>query len=116
MRLKVFGMALAAVFAAASFSVAVAAPAKIPRTPDKRPDLNGVWQVLNTANWDIEPHGPRAALAFRPGPVVPVPAKEVVALGAVGAVPAGPGVVVGGTLPYRPDALALRNENRADWL
>ena len=115
MRLKVFGMALAAVVAAASFSAA-AAPAKIPRTPDKRPDLNGVWQVLNTANWDIEPHGPRAALAFRPGPVVPVPAKEVVALGAVGAVPAGPGVVVGGTLPYKPEARALRDENRADWL
>jgi hypothetical protein len=34
----------------------------------------------------------------------------------VGAVPAGPGVVVGGTLPYKPEALALRNENRADWL
>jgi len=47
---------------------------------------------------------------------VPVPAKEVVALGAVGAVPAGPGVVEGGILPYRPEALALRNENRADWL
>ena len=116
MRLKAFGIALAAVFAATGLSVAVAAPAKIPRTPDKRPDMNGVWQVLNTANWDIEPHAARAALAFRPGPVVPVPAKEVVALGAVGAVPAGPGVVVGGTLPYKPEALALRNENRADWL
>lgn len=116
MRLKVWGGGLAALFAAISFSLAAAAPAKIPRTPDKRPDLNGVWQVMNTANWDIEPHAPRAALAFRPGPVVPVPAKEVVALGAVGAVPAGPGVVVGGALPYKPEALALRNENRADWL
>ena len=98
MRLKVLGAALAAIFAATVFNVAVAAPAKIPRTPDKRPDLNGVWQVLNTANWDIEPHAARAALAFRPGPVVPVPAKEVLALGAIGAVPAGPGVVEGGAL------------------
>ena len=115
MRLKDFGMALVAVFAAASFSAA-AAPAQIPRTPDKRPDLNGVWQVLNTANWDIEPHAARAALAFRPGPVVPVPAKEVLALGAVGAVPAGPGVVVGGAIPYTPEAKARRDENRSDWL
>jgi hypothetical protein len=116
MRLKVLGAALAAIFAATAFSVAAAAPAKIPRTPDKRPDLNGVWQVLNTANWDIEPHAARAALAFRPGPVVPVPAKEVRALGAIGAVPAGPGVVEGGTLPYTPEARAKRDENRADWL
>ena len=116
MRLKVLGAALAVIFAATAFSVAAAAPAKIPRTPDKRPDLNGVWQVLNTANWDIEPHAARAALAFRPGPVVPVPAKEVLALGAVGAVPAGPGVVEGGALPYTPEARARRDENRADWL
>ena len=40
-------------------------------------------------------YGPQAAMAMRKGPVVPVPAKEVVALGAVGAVPAGIGVVVG---------------------
>ena len=115
MRLKVLCAALATIFAATAISAA-AAPAKIPRTPDKRPDLNGVWQALNTANWDIEPHAARAAVAFRPGPVVPVPAKEVVALGAIGAVPAGPGVVVGGTLPYTPEAKARRDENRADWL
>ena len=30
---------------------------KAPRGPDGRhPDLNGVWQVMNSANWDIEPH------------------------------------------------------------
>jgi hypothetical protein len=48
--------------------------------------------------------------------VVPVPAKEVVALGAVGAVPAGLGVVQGGTIPYKRQALARRDENRANWL
>src|SRR5213596_1511864 len=78
-----------------------AAPAyRAPRGPDgKHPDLNGVWQVMNTANFNIEPHASSAALQMRPGPVVPVPAKDVLALGAVGAVPAGLGVVEGGTIP-----------------
>jgi hypothetical protein len=94
-----------------------AATYKAPRGPDRaHPDLNGVWQVMNTANWDVEPHAARAALQFRPGPVVPVPAKEVVALGAVGAVPAGLGVVEGGEIPYTPEARKIRDENRADYL
>lgn len=86
------------------------------RLADGHPDFNGVWQVLNTANFNLEPHGPQAAMAFREGPVVPVPAREVVALGAVGAVPAGLGVVDGGLIPYRPEALIQRDENRANWL
>lgn len=94
-----------------------AAVYKAPRGPDRaHPDLNGVWQAMNNANWDIEPHAARAALQFRPGPVVPVPAKEVLALGAVGAVPAGLGVVEGGEIPYTPEARKLRDENRADYL
>jgi len=60
-----------------------------------KPNLNGVWQALNTANYDILSHPAKAALAFRPGPVVPVPAAPVVAFGAVGAVPAGVGIVEG---------------------
>jgi hypothetical protein len=24
------------------------------RTPDGKPNLNGIWQALNTANWDIQ--------------------------------------------------------------
>jgi hypothetical protein len=88
-----------------------------PRGPDRvHPDLNGVWQVLNTANWDVEPHAPRAALQLRQGTFSQVPAKEVLALGAVGAVPGGPGVVDGGTIPYKPEAKALRDENRAKYL
>jgi len=80
------------------------------------PDLNGVWQVLNTANDDVLPHPARAALALRQGPNGPVPAKEVVALGAVGAVPAGFGVVDGGEIPYSPAALKQKEENQAHWL
>jgi len=98
-------------------SKGAAAAYRAPRGPDgKHPDLNGVWQVMNTANYNIEPHASSAALQMRPGPVVPVPAKEVVALGAVGAVPAGLGVVEGGTIPYTPEALKKRNENKADWI
>lgn len=88
----------------------------IPRTARGKPDLNGIWQAMTTANYDLEPHVARPALAMRPGPVVPVPAKEVLAFGAVGAVPGGLGVVVGGRIPYLPEALAKRQENQANWL
>ena len=94
-----------------------AAAYKAPRGPDgKHPDLNGVWQAMNSAGWDIEPHAARAALQLRPGPFVPVPAKAVVALGAVGAVPAGLGIVEGGEIPYTADARKMRDENRANYL
>src|SRR4051812_38471862 len=67
---------------------------KAPKGPGGHPDLNGVWRVGNSANWDIEPHAAKPAIQMRDGPVVPVPAKAVVALGAIGAVPAGMGVVL----------------------
>lgn len=109
---------VATVPAAAQAQKAKAAAAyKAPRGPDgKHPDLNGVWQAMNTAGWDIEPHAARAALQMRPGPFVPVPAKAVVALGAVGAVPAGLGIVEGGEIPYTADAKKQRDENRANYL
>jgi hypothetical protein len=99
-------------------SNAPAAAYKAPRLQGTdKPDLNGVWSVVNTANYNIEAHPASAALQLRPGPYVPVPAAEVVALGAVGAVPAGVGIVQGdGKIPYTPEALAFRDENKADYL
>ncbi|GIS81208.1 MAG: hypothetical protein CM1200mP14_27740 [Gammaproteobacteria bacterium] len=89
--------------------------AEIPRTQDGRPDMNGIWQALGNAHWDIEPHAARAALQMQPGPVVPVPAKPVLAFGAVGSVPSGVGVVVGGEIPYLPEARAKKIENQENW-
>ncbi|MEM9621623.1 MAG: hypothetical protein AAF993_08245 [Pseudomonadota bacterium] len=90
---------------------------RAPRGPDGvHPDLNGIWQAMNTANYDIELHLARHSLQERPGPHGPLPAPETLYLGAVGAVPPGMGVVVGGQLPYQPEALKLRDENRRHWL
>jgi hypothetical protein len=70
---------------------------KAPRTADGKPDLDGIWQALNTANWDIQEH------AAQSGPVV--------ALDAAGAVSAGLGVVEGNEIPYLPAAAAKKKEN-----
>src|SRR3954451_4195039 len=85
---------------------------RAPRTPDGHPDLNGIWQALNEANWDIQMHVARPALAVRPGPYGPVPAAAVLALGAVGAVPPGVGVVEGNEIPYLPAALEQKKKNQ----
>ena len=55
-------------------------------------------------------------MALRVGPYGPVPAAPVLALGAVGAVPPSLGVVEGGEIPYRREALARRKQNQDDWL
>jgi hypothetical protein len=71
---------------------------RAPRTPDGKANLNGIWQALNEANWDIETHGA--------GPS-PFPAL----LGALFAEPPGLGVVEGGPLPYKPEMLAKKKQN-----
>jgi hypothetical protein len=75
---------------------------RAPRTPDGKPNLNGVWQALNSANWDLSDH------AARPG--------AVIAMGALGAIPGGLGVVEGNEIPYKPEAAAKKKENMANWL
>jgi hypothetical protein len=118
----VFRGSLAACAAAAVVALVSLAPVtgqtRTPNIPrlNSQPDLNGIWQAMNTANWDIQAHNAKPALAMRPGPIVPVPAKEVIALGAVGSVPAGLGIVEGDEIPYRPEALAKKKENEANWL
>jgi hypothetical protein len=89
---------------------------RAPRGPGGKPDLNGIWQALNEANYDLEAHTARPAMTLRAGPYGPVPAAPVLALGAVGAVPPGMGVVEGGEIPYKPEALAKKKQNQQDWL
>jgi hypothetical protein len=92
-----------------------AAKYRAPRI-DGKPDFNGIWQSMNEANYDLEGHNARSAMALRPGPYGPVPAAAVVALGAVGSVPPSVGVVEGGEIPYKPEALAKKLENQTNWL
>jgi hypothetical protein len=51
---------------------------RVPRGGE-RPDLNGIWQALNEANYDLEAHVARAAMALRPGPYGPLPAAQTLA-------------------------------------
>src|SRR6516162_6456500 len=64
---------------------------RAPRTADGKPNLNGVWQAMNEANWDLEPHA-----AYQ---------GSLLALGAQFSVPPSIGFVDGGSIPYKPDAL-----------
>ena len=66
------------------------------------PDLNGIWQAMGSAHWDIEAH------AARSGPIVN--------LGALGAISGGLSIVEGGEIPYQPWARTRQQENLADWL
>jgi len=74
-----------------------AAQSKLPRTSDGKPNLNGIWQAMNTANWDLEAHAARQSLVLESG--------------AEGAEPGGLSVVEGGTIPYLPAAVAKKKEN-----
>jgi len=84
--------------ASADNAAAAAHPARI----GGHPNLNGVWQAMNTANWNLE-GGPMQAVT------------EFWKLGALFAIPPGESVVEGGPIPYLPEALEQRNKNRASW-
>lgn len=78
-----------------------AAWADIPRLAGK-PDFNGIWQAMNSANWNLEAH----------------PAAKIESqweLGALFNIPAGKSVVVEGSIPYLPEALQVREKFRAGW-
>src|SRR4030095_12800347 len=77
---------------------ACAVQPRIARTPDGKPDLNGIWQAMGSAHWNLEPHNAQAA--------------PVTSMGALGAIPGGLGVVEGGRIPYTAEALNKRAENR----
>lgn len=73
-----------------------------PARVNGKPNLNGVWQAVNSAHWNLEDHSAAGLSDFWQ-------------LGAIAAIPAGQSVVEDGAIPYLPDALAKREENRAGW-
>jgi hypothetical protein len=96
------------ILAAATLLFAVtAAQAQQPDRPAKisgHPNFNGIWQVLNTAYWNLESHS------------VDGFSKDFWQLGAIGVIPAGKSVLRGGgAIPYLPEALKKRDENRSKW-
>jgi hypothetical protein len=92
----------------ASAVMAAAAPGAHAQKNDRperllgHPNLNGIWQVMNTANWNLEAHSATDL-------------GEFWQLGALAAIPAGQSVVKEGEIPYVPAALEQRNKNREEW-
>src|SRR5713226_5737769 len=74
----------------------------VPRMPDGKPNLTGVWQALGTAHWDIQDHSPQAGSFYQ--------------LGAIGAIPGGRGIVDGNEIPYQSWAAEKKKENFANRL
>src|SRR6266700_4220294 len=97
------GVAVLCALSLAAWPSPAQAPAyRAPRTANGKPELSGIWQALNTADWDLE--GQAAAAG-------PVPS-----LGAVFAKPPGLGVVEGDEIPYLPAMAAKKKESQANWV
>jgi hypothetical protein len=96
----VLGLAWVAAAPVAMAQPGIPGPAQI----NGNPNFSGVWQAMNTANWNLEAHSAEAL-------------DEFWQLGSLAAIPAGRSVIStgDGTIPYQPDALAQRDENRAGW-
>src|SRR5688572_7788831 len=99
-------IALAATVVAAALASAPSVAQQSGARPARiagQPNINGVWQAMNSANWNLEAHSATKL-------------DEFWALGSLAAIPAGQSVIDGdGKIPYKPDALAKRDENRAGW-
>ena len=106
--IRSWGIALAAAAAiGAAPSLAHAQAAAKPAARAARiagqPNMNGVWQAIGTADWNLEAHSAQKIEGFYQ-------------LGSLAAIPAGQSVVDGdGKIPYKPEALAKRDENRKKW-
>jgi hypothetical protein len=99
----VVGVVVAAAVAALTTLTDAQGPSPgIPRLPGGQVNLSGIWQANNTAHWNVLTH------QARQGPMT--------ALGAAFSVPGGLGVVEGNEIPYKPEALARRDQNAANWL
>lgn len=97
-----FSLPAAAALLLAFASGAALAQGTRPERIAGEPNFNGIWQALNTANWNLEGHSAEAL-------------EDFWQLGAIAAIPPGQSVVVGGTIPYLPEAAAQREEYRANW-
>lgn len=87
MRTRLAAVVTALALLAAAPNAAIAQTSAPPRTREGTPNLQGIWQVMNTAAWDIQDHGARLG------------------------VPAGQGIVVGNEIPYQPWALEKKRGN-----
>jgi len=90
MLVRLFFWTIATIVSFAPASASGQGSATQPRASDGKPDLSGVWQVLNTAAWDIQDHNGRLG------------------------VPAGEGVAEGNEIPYQPWALQKKSDNFAN--
>jgi hypothetical protein len=79
--------AVAVVALSLGLSAGAFAAQPVPRLADGHPDFSGFWQTTSPADYDLEPHSTRADA------------------------PPGAGVVEGGFIPYKPEALAKRKKN-----
>jgi hypothetical protein len=78
-------------------SSAVAQEYRAPRAWDGHPNLAGIWQAMNEANWDLEDHSAAEGTVWE--------------IGSIGLIPPGQGVVEGGAIPYLPAGLEQKKKN-----